>query len=90
MKINFISGGTPKSLAALKIALRLALAATSPQQPLQVGALRRLGAPDAVDAALLDMYRQGEVGCCLVTKKTGQTSLWWLSANTRQAKGRLF
>jgi len=62
----------PKSADPLEAALRAALAGSSPQQPAQIGALRRLGAPDAVDAALLTMYQNGEVGCCLVTKKTTQ------------------
>lgn len=61
----------------LKAALRAALADSTSQQPVNVGALYKLGARKKVEAALLEMYRQGEVGCCLITRRGVEESVWW-------------
>ncbi len=77
-------------MSDIEAALRQALAESSAKQPVQISALRRLGESGAVEAALLAMYRGGEVNCCLVTKKTGETSLWWLAANSQPVRWKLF
>lgn len=62
----------------LKEAICHALAGSSSQQPVDVAELYKLGARKKVEAALLEMYRQQKVGCCLITRDSISKSVWWL------------
>ncbi|OGS90827.1 MAG: hypothetical protein A2Z95_06055 [Gallionellales bacterium GWA2_60_18] len=61
----------------LKNDIRNALAGSSSQQPVDVAALYPLGTRKAVQAALLELYRDSEVYCCLYTRRGNETSVWW-------------
>lgn len=83
-------------MTPLKRAIREALAGSSGQKPVPVETLYALG-PDreAVEAALLELYRAQEIGCCLHSKAGVQRSVWWESGGggkqwtitTRRHKG---
>lgn len=65
--------------ADLKSAILTALAGSSSQQPVDVAMLYKLGDKASVQAALLEMYRDREVYCCLYQRGDDQaTSVWWL------------
>jgi hypothetical protein len=63
----------------LKTAIRQALEGSTSQNHVDIGLLYKLGARKKVEAALLEMYRQQVVGCCLITRDSVQKSVWWLT-----------
>lgn len=66
--------------ADLKERIRKALVGSSSQQLVDIAKLYPLAPRKQVEAALLEMYRTQEVGCCLITKDSVQKSVWWLTA----------
>ena len=67
----------------LKASIRKALAGSSSQQPVDVAALYRLGDVQSVQTALLEMYRDREIYCCLNIKRGKETSIWWTVGGQR-------
>jgi len=61
----------------LKTAIRKALAGSTSQQPVDVKKLYPLDTIETVQAALMQMYDQREVMCCLITTRGVQKSVWW-------------
>lgn len=67
------------TVQSVKKKLLDALTGSSSQQPVELSELRKFGRRMQVDAALLEMYRQHEVCCCLITRCGKETSVWWLA-----------
>jgi hypothetical protein len=65
----------------LKQRIRQALAGSNSKEPVDVSKLYLLGEFGAVQQALLAMYDAREVMCCLITRRTSETSVWWLAGN---------
>ena len=62
----------------LKASIRKALAGSSSQQPVDVGKLYKLGDVSGVQAVLMEMYRNREACCCVITRRDKSFSVWWL------------
>lgn len=72
-------------MANIKQAITNALASSSSQRPISIDELFSLGQRKKIQAVLLEMYRQREVCCCLVTRKDVQKSVWWRPNGTIQS-----
>lgn len=63
----------------LQTAIRKALAGSSSQQPVNVEMLYRLGTRRQVQDALLELYHDRQVYCCLYHRSGDKESIvWWL------------
>lgn len=47
------------------------------QKPVPTEKLYPLGSREQVEAALLEMYRAGEIGCCKITRHGVEKIVWW-------------
>lgn len=63
--------------ADLKVKLLEALEGSSSQQPVDVKSLYALGTEEEVQAALLELYHQQQIHCCVITRKGVERIVWW-------------
>lgn len=63
----------------LKTELRHALKGSSAQKPVDFGVLAKGHLRSRVEAALMEMYGEREVGCCKVFLGSLESTVWWIS-----------
>lgn len=68
----------------LKLELRLRLAGSTSQKPVDFAALAKIHHRRRVEAALMEMYQDREVGCCKVFLGSLETTVWWISGVVEQ------
>lgn len=72
------------TVQSVKRKLLVALVGSTSQQPVNLSTLRKFGRRMQVDAALMQMYKAGEVCCCKIIKNKRESVVWWLSGAVSQ------
>lgn len=68
----------------LKSALRHALKGSSAQKPVDFSLLAKGHQRSRVEAALMEMYGEREVGCCKIIRGGRESVVWWISGVVEQ------
>lgn len=63
----------------VKAAIREALIGAHSRNPLPTEKLLLFGARAEIEAALLEMYRAGELACCKITRGGNESVVWWMA-----------
>jgi hypothetical protein len=71
----------------VKAAIREALIGVHSRNPLPTEKLLLFGARAEIEAALLDMYRAGEIACCKITRGGNESAVWWMAGAVAPSHG---
>lgn len=70
----------------LQAAILARLAGSCSQRPVDLEELYRLGSPNAVRGALLELYAANLAQTCLITRNGVQRGIWWETGNTGRSR----